>query len=93
MNIKNLSSLVAISLGLCLSAVSINPAHSSELTENNNDEILISQLRGHDTYNGSGQQQWDGYSLGRVAGKSGGIMTIRASELFNNFFTNDFKLL
>lgn len=72
MNMKNFSPLIAaISLGLCLSTVTINPAQSSEVTDNNGNDILISQLRGHDSFDGNSQRLWQKYSMGRVVGKSG----------------------
>lgn len=93
--VKNLSSFVAIAVALCFSAININPASSSEVTENDHDEILISQLRGHDIYEGGTQQQWQEYSLGRVVGKSGNMMSIKADDgtvfearNYENYYTN-----
>jgi hypothetical protein len=93
--VKNLSSFVVIAVALCFSGISINPASSSEVTENNHDEILISQLRGHDTYEGEAQLEWQGYSLGRVVGKSGNMMSIKAEDgtvfqarNYENYYTN-----
>jgi hypothetical protein len=77
--IQNVSS-VTIALGLCVTSVSINPAHSSEIIDAKNDEIVISQLRGHNTYDGGEQIQWDGYVIGRVVSKSGNIMTIKVED-------------
>ena len=80
MNIRNLSSLAVIGLGICFSAVTINPVNSSELTDNHSEEIIISQLRGHDNFEGNPQRQWRNYSLGRVVGKSGDIIFIRVED-------------
>jgi hypothetical protein len=79
MNVKKSS--FAIALGLCFGLLGTNTAYSSEITvEGNDDDIVISQLRGHDTYDGGEQIQWDGHSLGRVISKSGNIMTIKAED-------------
>ena len=78
MNIKIFSSLIAISLGLSLGSSTISPSHASELTDHTSDEILISQLRGHNTYDGRPQIRWDDddYSVGTVVGGSGGLLSI-----------------
>ena len=80
MNIKSFSSLVAISLGLCLSAVNMSPAHSSELIDNNGDDIFISQLRGHESFDGNSRRLWQNYSMGRVVGKSGDKIFIKVED-------------
>ncbi|BAQ64768.1 hypothetical protein [Geminocystis sp. NIES-3709] len=83
MNLKNLQYFTTIGLGLFLSA-SVKPVDAFSL--NNNTEspssstTLISQLEGHDTYNGGEQMEWSDYSLGRVIGKSGGILFIQTEE-------------
>ena len=81
MNIKNISSLMIVGLGLCFTTIGMNPAHSSEIVENK-EEVLISQLRGHDTYksDGNGQIDWSNYSLGRVISKSGSITWVRMED-------------
>ena len=78
MNIKIFSSVAAISLGLSLGSSIISPAHASELADHSSDEILISQLRGHNTYDGRPQIRWDDddYSVGTVVGASGGLLSI-----------------
>ena len=68
-----------VGLGLCFTTIGINPAHSSELLDMK-EEVLISQLRGHDTYDGSGQIDWKNYSLGRVISSSGSIKWIRVED-------------
>lgn len=77
---KQIYSLAVVGLGLCFSTIGMNPAHSSELIEHNSEDILLSQLRGHDTYDGKPQMQWQDYSLGKVVGKSGGIMSILVED-------------
>jgi hypothetical protein len=77
---KQIYSLAVIALGLCFSTIGVNYADSSELIDNDLTEILLSQLRGHDIYDNEPQMKWDNYSLGRVVGKSGGIMSILVED-------------
>jgi hypothetical protein len=70
----NKISLVAGFAGLvALTTVGAVPAQAGP--ENN--EILISQLRGHNTYRGEPQLNPGDYVLGRVRGTVGGIMSIQ----------------
>lgn len=77
MNLKMFSSL---GLGVLLSLISLSTvkAETKEATtaSENSPELMISQLRGHNTYMGESQIEWGNYSLGRVVGKSGGIIFI-----------------
>jgi len=80
MNFKNIPYLALIGAGFFLSA-GINSVEASttknQQTPNSEAKTLISQLEGHDTYNGGKQIEWGDYTLGRVIGKSGGILFIR----------------
>ncbi len=89
---KQICSLAVVSLGLCFSTIGINPAHSSELTENNSTKILVSQLRGHNTYDGKPQIEWENYSLGRVVGKSGRKMSILTEDGVSFLADGDVRL-
>jgi hypothetical protein len=60
---------------------------SLEKLKNNSSEELVeetpkelSQLQGHDTYDGKPQIEWDGYMLGRVVGKAGNILFVKLSD-------------
>jgi len=83
MNLKMFSSL---GLGVLLSLVSFSSvkAQTKETTSasstENSSELMISQLRGHNTYMGEPQLEWGDYSLGRVVGKSGGIIFILVED-------------
>lgn len=83
MNLKNLQYLTAISAGMLLTT-GINSVEAStiknEQTSNSEGKTLISQLRGHDTFNGGSQMAWENYTLGRVIGKSGDILFIRTES-------------
>lgn len=80
MNFKNIQYLSVIGAGLFLTA-GVNSVEAStiknEQTSNSDAKTLISQLRGHDTYNSGEQMEWGNYTLGRVIGKSGDILFIR----------------
>ncbi|BAQ63022.1 hypothetical protein GM3708_3428 [Geminocystis sp. NIES-3708] len=86
MNFKNLSSLTIIGLGLCLGASSIKPAQAFQLEAQskestfNSQSLLLSQLRGHDTYMGDPQIEWGDNVLGRVIARSGDIVFIRVED-------------
>jgi hypothetical protein len=70
----NKISLVAGFAGLvALTTLGAVPAQA----EPENNEILISQLRGHNTYRGEPQLNPGDYVLGRVRGTVGGIMSIQ----------------
>lgn len=70
----NKISLVAGFAGLvALTTVGAVPAQARP----QNNEILISQLRGHNTYRGEPQLNPGDYILGRVRGTVGGIMSIQ----------------
>ncbi len=79
MNLKMFSSL---GLGVLLSLVSFSSVKAqtqdtpSASTSENSSELIISQLRGHNTHMGEPQIEWEEYLLGRVVGKSGGIIFI-----------------
>ena len=77
---KKISTCMMVTLGLCLTTIGIKPASSSELINTDSEEIVISQLRGHNTYDGGSQMQWNDYSLGKVVGKSGGWMSILVED-------------
>lgn len=83
MNLKNLQYLTAISAGMFLT-MGINSVEAStiknEQTSNSEAKTLISQLEGHDTFNGGEQMEWGDYTLGRVIGKSGEILFIRTES-------------
>lgn len=83
MNFKNIQYLSVIGAGLFLTA-GVNSVEAStiknEQTSNSEAKTLISQLRGHDIYNGSKQMEWGNYTLGRVIGKSGDILFIRTES-------------
>ncbi|MGI0479988.1 hypothetical protein ACN4EE_04280 [Geminocystis sp. CENA526] len=83
MNFKNLPYFTALGVGLLFNA-GINSAEASSLTKeetsNSHQQNLISQLEGHDTYNGGTQMEWGDYTLGRVIGKSGDILFIRTES-------------
>lgn len=69
----NKISLVAGFAGLvALTTIGTVPVQA----EPQNNEILISQLRGHDTFKGDPQMNPGDYILGRVRGTVGGIMSI-----------------
>ncbi|WP_373478772.1 hypothetical protein [Geminocystis sp.] len=84
MNFKNLQYLTVATLGLFLGANTIKPVQAFEInpqtTESSSSELLLSQLRGHNTYMGQPQIEWGDSMLGRVIGRSGGIMFIRAED-------------
>ena len=70
----NKISLVAGFAGLvALTTLGAVPAQA----EPQNNEILISQLRGHNTYRGEPQLNPGDYILGRVRGTVGGILSIQ----------------
>jgi hypothetical protein len=50
---------------------------SSLNTDIKNQNFLISQLRGHETYDGGSQMEWGDYLLGRVVAKVGNILFIK----------------
>ena len=77
---KSLRPLIIVGLGLCLAGINANPAHSSETGEQKEDSVLISQLRGHNSYAGEPQMSWENYVLGRVVGKSGSWMSIKTED-------------
>jgi len=82
MNLKIFSSVSTLGLGLLLSLVSLSPTkaeiqqNTSNKSKNNSSQLIITQLLGHQTYMGEPQIEWGDYLLGRVVGKSGGIMFI-----------------
>lgn len=83
MNLKNIQYLSVIGAGLFLSAGVTSVEASSikkDKTSNSDTKTLISQLEGHDTYNGGEQIEWGDYTLGRVIGKSGSILFIRTES-------------
>ncbi|MFM7276920.1 MAG: hypothetical protein ACKO1I_04485, partial [Microcystis aeruginosa] len=89
----NKISLVAGFAGLvALTTVGAVPAQA----EPQNNEILISQLRGHNTYRGEPQLNPGDYVLGRVRGTVGGILsvqlirpvTVDGKEIFSGDFTD-----
>jgi len=78
MKLKMFSSL---GLGVLLSLVSLSSVKAetkdtSISPSENSSDLIISQLRGHNIYMGEPQLEWGDYLLGRVVGKSGGIMFI-----------------
>lgn len=87
---KKISFLASLGLALLPISVSLSPAQASltqkTVSENsqqmniNSQEILISQARGHDIYNQQGQMAWDNYMVGRVIGKTGGILFVRLPD-------------
>lgn len=89
----NKISLVAGFAGLvALTTLGAVPAQA----EPQNNEILISQLRGHNTYRGEPQLNPGDYILGRVRGTVGGILSIQlirpvtvdGKEIFSGDFTD-----
>ncbi|MCA2660026.1 MAG: hypothetical protein IM496_16495 [Microcystis sp. M049S2] len=89
----NKISLVAGFAGLvALTTLGAVPAQAGP----QNNEILISQLRGHNTYRGEPQLNPGDYILGRVRGTVGGIMSIQlirlvtvdGKEIFNGDFAD-----
>lgn len=87
MLIKTSHILTGALLSLSLSAGLVAPA----MAEPNNSELLISQLRGHETYRGGQQLNMSDFKLGTVAGKAGGIATVRLEDgtFFNGAIVDD----
>lgn len=80
MNLKNFSFLTTFGIGLCLTAVNSVSAETLSNKTSSQSDLLISQLEGHDTWDGGQQIEWRDYSLGRVIGKSGDILFIKTEE-------------
>lgn len=59
-----------------LTAVTIHPAQA----ENNPNSLLLSQLRGHETYLKEEQMVLSDYVVGRVRGAAGGILSVDFAE-------------
>ena len=74
------SFLALIGLSISFAGLNVNSSIASETVEKQNQDILISQLRGHDTYSGGSQINWQNYTLGRVIAKSGGWMSIKVED-------------
>lgn len=83
MNFKNIPYLSIIGAGLLLSA-GVNSVEASTIQNQQISDVetqtLISQLRGHDIYNGSKQMEWGNNTLGHVIAKSGDILFIRTES-------------
>lgn len=80
------SLFLSLALTVVTGAIALQPVSASGFTRENRNEsrnpfkTLISQLRGHNTYAGDAQIEWGDYRLGRVVGKTGGIIFIKVED-------------
>jgi hypothetical protein len=83
---KNINLLTGLGLTLLLSSLVASPVKASVTLETKSESLeqintheqnhLISQLFGHDLYEGKPQIEWNGYLLGKVVCRAGSIVSI-----------------
>jgi hypothetical protein len=72
--IKSVKTLTAILVALAAYGVSAVPANAKPMTTKQ--DVLVSQLSGHDLYNKGSQLVMSDYAIGRVRGAVGSILQI-----------------
>lgn len=87
---KKIKFFIGLGLTLLTSSLLTNPVKANivpktisnfaEKVNRNFQKNLISQLRGHEVYNGASQMEWGDLLLGRVVGKSGNILFVKLSD-------------
>jgi hypothetical protein len=79
--LKNTShTLAGTALLVALSAASVVPAIAEPINAPDSNQILISQLRGHDVYRGDEQMEYPKYVIGTVVGMTGDIIAVKFPE-------------
>jgi hypothetical protein len=71
---KSAKTLTGVLVALAAYGVSAIPAEAKPMQSKQ--EVLVSQLRGHEVYKGQDQWDWRNYAVGRVRGKVGNILMI-----------------
>lgn len=78
---KKLSILASLGLTILASSAFVNSAKADVVLDKNSEsKRLIGQLGGHETYKNEAQMSWDEYMIGRVIGKSGGILFVQLPD-------------